>query len=312
MSNIYQGTLGLIGNTPLVELTHVEKAYGLEARLLAKLEYFNPAGSVKDRIAKEMIEQAEREGKLKPGSTIIEPTSGNTGIGLASIAAAKGYRAVIVMPETMSVERRNIIRAYGAEIVLSDGTKGMKGAIAKAEELRETIPDSFIPEQFENTANPEAHRKTTGPEIWDDTDGEVDVFVAGVGTGGTITGVGEFLKGKKSDVKVVAVEPASSPVLSKGTPGAHKIQGIGAGFVPNILNTTVYDEIVPVENDDAINTAKDFATKEGVLVGISSGAALYAAIEVAKRPESKGKTIVALLPDSGDRYFSTDLFKFED
>ena len=259
-----------------------------------------------------MIEQAEREGKLKPGSTIIEPTSGNTGIGLASIAAAKGYRAVIVMPETMSVERRNIIRAYGAEIVLSDGTKGMKGAIAKAEELRETIPDSFIPEQFENTANPEAHRKTTGPEIWADTDGEVDVFVAGVGTGGTITGVGEFLKGKKSDVKVVAVEPASSPVLSKGTPGAHKIQGIGAGFVPNILNTTVYDEIVPVENDDAINTAKDFATKEGVLVGISSGAALYAAIEVAKRPESKGKTIVALLPDSGDRYFSTDLFKFED
>ena len=312
MSNIYQGTLGLIGNTPLVELTHVEKAYGLEARLLAKLEYFNPAGSVKDRIAKEMIEQAEREGKLKPGSTIIEPTSGNTGIGLASIAAAKGYRAVIVMPETMSVERRNIIRAYGAEIVLSDGTKGMKGAIAKAEELRETIPDSFIPEQFENTANPEAHRKTTGPEIWEDTDGEVDVFVAGVGTGGTITGVGEFLKGKKSDVKVVAVEPASSPVLSKGTPGAHKIQGIGAGFVPNILNTAVYDEIVPVENDDAINTAKDFATKEGVLVGISSGAALYAAIEVAKRPESKGKTIVALLPDSGDRYFSTDLFKFED
>ena len=312
MSKIYQGTLGLIGNTPLVELTHVEKAYGLEARLLAKLEYFNPAGSVKDRIAKEMIEQAEREGKLKPGSTIIEPTSGNTGIGLASIASAKGYRAVIVMPETMSVERRNIIRAYGAEIVLSDGTKGMKGAIAKAEELRESIPDSFIPEQFENTANPEAHRKTTGPEIWEDTDGEVDVFVAGVGTGGTITGVGEFLKGKKSDVKVVAVEPASSPVLSKGTPGAHKIQGIGAGFVPNILNTTVYDEIVPVENDDAINTAKDFATKEGVLVGISSGAALYAAIEVAKRPESKGKTIVALLPDSGDRYFSTDLFKFED
>ena len=312
MSKIYQGTLGLIGNTPLVELTHVEKAYGLEARLLAKLEYFNPAGSVKDRIAKEMIEQAEREGKLKPGSTIIEPTSGNTGLGLASIAAAKGYRAVIVMPETMSVERRNIIRAYGAEIVLSDGTKGMKGAIAKAEELRESIPDSFIPEQFENTANPEAHRKTTGPEIWEDTDGEVDVFVAGVGTGGTITGVGEFLKGKKSDVKVVAVEPASSPVLSKGTPGAHKIQGIGAGFVPNILNTTVYDEIVPVENDDAINTAKDFATKEGVLVGISSGAALYAAIEVAKRPESKGKTIVALLPDSGDRYFSTDLFKFED
>lgn len=312
MSKIYQGTLGLIGNTPLVELTHIEKAYGLEARLLAKLEYFNPAGSVKDRIAKEMIEQAEREGKLKPGSTIIEPTSGNTGIGLASIAAAKGYRAVIVMPETMSVERRNIIRAYGAEIVLSDGTKGMKGAIAKAEELRETIPDSFIPEQFENTANPEAHRKTTGPEIWADTDGEVDVFVAGVGTGGTITGVGEFLKGKKSDVKVVAVEPASSPVLSKGTPGAHKIQGIGAGFVPNILNTTVYDEIVPVENDDAINTAKDFATKEGVLVGISSGAALYATIEVAKRPESKGKTIVALLPDSGDRYFSTDLFKFED
>ena len=291
MSNIYQGTLGLIGNTPLVELTHVEKAYGLEARLLAKLEYFNPAGSVKDRIAKEMIEQAERDGKLKPGSTIIEPTSGNTGIGLAAIAAAKGYKIIIVLPETMSIERRNIIKAYGAELVLSDGTKGMKGAIAKAEELHEQIPDSFIPEQFENPANPEAHRKTTGPEIWNDTDGQVDAFVAGVGTGGTITGTGEYLKSKNPDVKIVAVEPETSAVLSTGKAGAHKIQGIGAGFVPNTLNTEVYDEIIPV------------------LVGISSGAALYAAIEVAKRPEFKGKTVVALLPDSGDRYYSTDLFK---
>ena len=309
MANIYQGTLGLIGNTPLVELTHIEKKYGLEARLLAKLEYFNPAGSVKDRIAKEMIEQAERDGKLKEGSTIIEPTSGNTGIGLAAIAAAKGYRLIIVLPETMSVERRNIIKAYGAELVLSDGSKGMKGAIAKAEELHKEIPDSFIPEQFENPANPAAHRKTTGPEIWADTDGEVDAFVAGVGTGGTITGVGEFLKSKKADVKIVAVEPATSAVLSTGQAGAHKIQGIGAGFVPNTLNTEIYDEIIPVSNEDSFALGKEIAKDEGVLVGISSGAALYAAIEVAKRPEFKGKTVVALLPDSGDRYYSTDLFK---
>lgn len=309
MANIYQGTLGLIGNTPLVELTHIEKKYGLEARLLAKFEYFNPAGSVKDRIAKEMIEQAERDGKLKEGSTIIEPTSGNTGIGLAAIAAAKGYRLIIVLPETMSIERRNIIKAYGAELVLSDGSKGMKGAIAKAEELHKEIQDSFIPEQFENPANPAAHRKTTGPEIWADTDGEVDAFVAGVGTGGTITGVGEFLKSKKPDVKIVAVEPATSAVLSTGQAGAHKIQGIGAGFVPNTLNTEIYDEIIPVSNEDSFAFGKEIAKEEGVLVGISSGAALYAAIEVAKRPEFKGKTIVALLPDSGDRYYSTDLFK---
>lgn len=309
MANIYQGTLGLIGHTPLVELTHIEEKYNLEARLLAKVEYFNPAGSVKDRIAKEMIEQAEKDGKLKPGSTIIEPTSGNTGIGLAAIAAAKGYRLIIVLPETMSVERRNIIKAYGAELVLSDGTKGMKGAIAKAEELHEQIPDSFIPEQFENPANPAAHYKTTGPEIWEDTDGEVDVFVAGVGTGGTISGVGKYLKEKKSDVKIVAVEPATSAVLSTGQAGPHKIQGIGAGFVPNTLDTEVYDEIIPVENETAFEFGKEIAKAEGVLVGISSGAALSAAIQIAKRPESKGKTIVALLPDSGDRYYSTDLFK---
>ena len=309
MSKIYQGTIGLIGNTPLVEFTRIEKKYNLEAKLLAKLEYFNPAGSIKDRIAKEMIEQAERDGKLKPGSTIIEPTSGNTGIGLAAIAAAKGYKIIIVLPETMSVERRNIIKAYGAELVLSDGTKGMKGAIAKANELHAEIPNSFIPEQFENPANPEAHRKTTGPEIWEDTDGEVDVFVAGVGTGGTITGVGEYLKSKNPDVKVVAVEPASSAVLSTGQAGGHQIQGIGAGFVPAILNTEVYDEIIPVENEAAFQFGKEIAKEEGVLVGISSGAALKAAIEIAKRPESKGKTIVVLLPDSGDRYYSTELFK---
>ena len=309
MSNIYQGTLGLIGNTPLVEFTHIEKKFGLRSRLLAKLEYFNPAGSVKDRIAKEMIEQAERDGKLKPGSTIIEPTSGNTGIGLAAIAAAKGYRIIIVLPETMSIERRNIIKAYGAELVLSDGTKGMKGAIAKAEELHKEIENSFIPEQFENPANPEAHRKTTGPEIWNDTDGEVDAFIAGVGTGGTITGTGEYLKSKKADVKIVAVEPETSAVLSTGKAGAHKIQGIGAGFVPNTLNTEVYDEIIAVSNEASFEYSKIIAKEEGVLVGISSGAALYAAIEVAKRPEFEGKTVVALLPDSGDRYYSTDLFK---
>jgi cysteine synthase A len=309
MAKIYQGTLGLIGHTPLVELARLEEKYHLEARLLAKVEYFNPAGSVKDRIAKEMIEQAERDGKLKPGSTIIEPTSGNTGIGLAAIAAAKGYRLIIVLPETMSIERRNIIKAYGAELVLSDGTKGMKGAIARAEELHREIPDSFIPEQFENPANPAAHRKTTGPEIWEDTDGEVDVFVAGVGTGGTITGVGEYLKEKKPEVKVVAIEPATSAVLSTGQAGAHKIQGIGAGFIPNTLNTEIYDEIAPIDNDDAFAVAKELAKTEGILAGISSGAALKAALEVAQRPESKGKTIVVLLPDSGDRYYSTDLFK---
>ena len=309
MAHIYEGTLGLIGHTPLVEFKHIEEKFGLEARLLAKLEYFNPAGSVKDRIAKEMIEQAERDGKLKPGYTIIEPTSGNTGIGLAAIAAAKGYRLIIVLPETMSIERRNIIKAYGAELVLSDGSKGMKGAIAKAEELHKEITDSFIPEQFENPANPAAHKKTTGPEIWEDTDGQVDAFIAGVGTGGTITGVGEYLKEKNPDVKVFAVEPASSAVLSTGQAGPHKIQGIGAGFVPTTLNTQVYDEVLPISNEDSFEYGKPIAKEEGILVGISSGAALKAAIDVAKRPEFKGKTVVALLPDSGDRYYSTDLFK---
>ena len=308
MSNIYKGTLGLIGNTPLVEVVNIEKDQELSATVLAKLEYFNPAGSVKDRVAKSMIEDAEAKGLLKEGSVIIEPTSGNTGIGLASIAASKGYRIILTMPETMSVERRNILKAYGAEIVLTEGAKGMKGAIAKAEELAAQTPDSFIPGQFVNPANPKAHRETTGPEIWEDTDGNVDVFVAGVGTGGTLTGVGEYLKSKKPDIKVVAMEPASSPVLSQGKAGSHKIQGIGAGFVPDVLNTKIYDEILTVENDDAFATAKLLAKKEGVLVGISSGAALYAAIQLAKRPENEGKTIVTLLPDSGDRYYSTALF----
>ena len=308
MAKIYKSAIELIGNTPLLELTHIEKKYDLRAKLLAKVEYFNPAGSVKDRIAKEMIEAAEKDGSLKPGATIIEPTSGNTGIGLAAIAAAKGYKIIIVLPETMSVERRNIIKAYGAEIVLTEGAKGMKGAIAKANELHEQIANSFIPAQFDNPANPDAHYKTTGPEIWNDTDGEVDAFVAGVGTGGTITGVGRFLKEKKADVKVFAVEPATSPVLSKGTPGAHKIQGIGAGFVPNTLDTKVYDEVITIENEVAFEGGKEIAIEEGFQVGISSGAALKAAIEVAKRPEFAGKTVVALLPDSGDRYYSTDLF----
>ena len=308
MSKIYKDATELIGNTPLVEFNHIEKKEGLNAKILAKLEYFNPAGSVKDRIAKEMIEDAERKGTLKPGATIIEPTSGNTGIGLASIATAKGYKAIIVMPETMSVERRNIIKAYGAEIVLTEGAKGMKGAIAKAEELSKEIPDSFVAGQFVNPANPEAHRKTTGPEIWNDTDGKVDIFVAGVGTGGTVTGVGEYLKQQNPDVKVVAVEPASSPVLSKGNAGAHKIQGIGAGFVPDTLNTKIYDEIITIDNDAAFEGGKEIASIEGILVGISSGAAFVAAKELAKRPENAGKTIVVLLPDSGDRYYSTPLF----
>ena len=308
MAKIYNGTIDLIGNTPLVEVKNIEKELGLEARVLVKLEYFNPAGSVKDRIAKGMIEDAEEKGLLKEGSVIIEPTSGNTGIGLAAIAAAKGYRIILTMPETMSVERRKILKAYGAEIVLTEGAKGMKGAIAKADELAKEIPNSFIPGQFVNPANPATHRATTGPEIWNDTDGEVEIFIAGVGTGGTLTGVGEYLKEKKPDVKIVALEPATSPVLSEGKSGAHKIQGIGAGFVPDVLNTKVYDEIITVENDDAFATGKLLAKHEGVLVGISSGAALWAAIDYAKRPENKGKTIVALLPDNGDRYYSTPLF----
>jgi len=308
MAKIYKSAYELIGNTPLVELSHVEESLGLKARVLAKLEYFNPAGSVKDRIAKEIIEDAEKSGRLKPGATIIEPTSGNTGIAIAAIAAAKGYKAVIVLPETMSVERRNIIKAYGAELVLTEGAKGMKGAIAKAEELNKEIEGSIIAGQFVNPANPAAHFKTTGPEIWNDTDGEVDYFIAGVGTGGTVSGVGEFLKSKKDSVKVVAVEPASSPVLSKGEAGPHKIQGIGAGFVPETLNTKIYDEILTVENDTAFAHAKLIARQEGFQVGISAGAALAAAIEVAKRDENAGKTIVVLLPDSGDRYFSTPLF----
>ena len=308
MANIYTSADQLIGKTPLLELTHIEKALGLKAKVLAKLEYFNPAGSVKDRVAKAMIDDAEEKGLLKPGSVIIEPTSGNTGIGLAAVAAARGYRIIIVMPDTMSVERRQLMKAYGAELVLSEGAKGMKGAIAKADELAAEIPDSFIPGQFVNPANPKAHFETTGPEIYADTDGEVDIFVAGVGTGGTITGVGEYLKSKKPEVKVVAVEPATSPVLSKGTAGAHKIQGIGAGFVPKVLDTGVYDGIIPVANEDAFAVGKQIGKAEGVLVGISSGAAAWAAIELAKRPENEGKTIVVLLPDTGDRYLSTPLF----
>ena len=309
MANIYTSADQLIGKTPLLELTHIEKALGLKAKILAKLEYLNPAGSVKDRVAKAMIDDAEEKGLLKPGSVIIEPTSGNTGIGLAAVAAARGYRIIIVMPDTMSVERRQLMKAYGAELVLSEGAKGMKGAIAKADELAASIPGSFIPGQFVNPANPKAHFETTGPEIYADTDGEVDIFVAGVGTGGTITGVGEYLKRQNPNVKVVAVEPASSPVLSKGTAGAHKIQGIGAGFVPDVLDTKVYDEIIPVANEDAFAAGKEVGRSEGVLVGISAGAALWAAIELAKRPENKGKTIVALLPDTGDRYLSTPLFE---
>ncbi len=308
MANIYKGTLGLIGNTPLVEVTNIEKELGLKATVLVKLEYFNPAGSVKDRIAKAMIEDAEAKGLLHEGSVIIEPTSGNTGIGLASIAAAKGYRIILTMPETMSVERRNILKAYGAELVLTEGAKGMKGAIAKAEELAKEIPGGFIPGQFVNPANPAIHRATTGPEIWRDTDGKVDIFIAGVGTGGTVTGTGEYLKSQNPNVKVVALEPADSPVLSEGRAGAHKIQGIGAGFVPDVLNTKVYDEVFKAENADAFAAAKLLAKKEGISVGISSGAALHGAIELAKRPENAGKVIVALLPDSGDRYYSTALF----
>lgn len=308
MANYYKGTLGLIGNTPLVEVTNIEKELGLKATILVKLEYFNPAGSVKDRVAKAMIEDAEGKGLLKEGSVIIEPTSGNTGIGLASIAAVKGYRIILTMPETMSVERRNILKAYGAELVLTEGAKGMKGAIAKADELAKEIPNSFIPGQFVNPANPAIHKATTGPEIWKDTDGKVDIFIAGVGTGGTVTGIGEYLKEQNPDIRIVALEPASSPVLSEGKSGAHKIQGIGAGFVPEVLNTSVYDEIFKAESEDAFAAAKLLAKKEGILVGISSGAALHGAIELAKRPENEGKVIVALLPDTGDRYYSTPLF----
>ena len=309
MGKIYKSAADLIGNTPLVEVGHIEEKFGLKARVLVKLEYFNATGSIKDRVAKAMIEDAEEKGILKPGATIIEPTSGNTGIGLAAIATAKGYRTIIVLPETMSVERRNIIKAYGAEIVLTPGYKGMTGAIAKAEELKKEIEGSMIAGQFVNPANPEAHRRTTGPEIWNDTDGEVDAFVAGVGTGGTITGVGEYLKSKNDKIEIIAVEPATSPVLSQGKPGPHKIQGIGAGFVPEILNTKIYDSVVPIDNDDAFEYARLISHTEGILVGISAGAALYAAIEWAKKPENEGKTIVALLPDSGDRYYSTSLFE---
>ena len=308
MSKIYTSADQLIGHTPLLELTHLEKAEGLKAKILAKLEYFNPAGSAKDRVAKAMIDDAEAKGLLKEGSVIIEPTSGNTGIGLAAVAAARGYRTIIVMPETMSVERRQLLKAYGAELVLTEGAKGMSGAIAKAEQLAKEIPGGFVAGQFVNPANPEAHRQTTGPEIWEDTDGKVDIFVAGVGTGGTITGVGEYLKSKNPNVKIVAVEPAGSPVLSGGKPGPHKLQGIGAGFVPQVLNTSVYDEIIPVENEDAFQTSRRIGSTEGVLVGISSGAAAWAALQLAKRPENEGKTIVALLPDTGDRYLSTELF----
>ena len=311
MSNVYTSADQLIGRTPLLELTHIEKAEGLKAHIYGKLEYFNPAGSVKDRIAKAMIDDAEAKGALKAGSVIIEPTSGNTGIGLASVAAARGYRIIIVMPETMSVERRQLMKAYGAELVLTEGAKGMKGAIAKADELAKEIPNSFIPGQFVNPANPEVHKKTTGPEIWEDLDGKVDILVAGVGTGGTVTGTGQYLKSKKADVKVVAVEPAGSPVLSKGTAGAHKIQGIGAGFIPDVLDTGVYDEIITVENQDAFATGGKIGHQEGVLVGISSGAAVWAAIELAKRPENEGKNIVVILPDTGDRYLSTPLFAEE-
>ena len=309
MSKIYKGIDQLIGKTPLVELTNIEEKFGLKAKIVAKLEYFNPAGSVKDRIAKAMIDDAEKSGKLKKDSVIIEPTSGNTGIGLASVAASRGYKIIIVMPETMSVERRQLMKAYGAELVLTEGEKGMKGAIAKAQELAQEIPNSFIPGQFVNPANPQTHRENTGPEIWEDTDGKVDIFVAGVGTGGTVTGVGEFLKSKNKDIKIVAVEPASSPVLSTGNAGSHKIQGIGAGFVPEVLNTKIYDQIITVENEDAFETGRLIGKSEGFLVGISSGAATWAAIELAKKPENAGKTIVVLLPDTGDRYLSTDLFK---